>query len=274
MAARTAGRTSDKADKGLQAAVSGCVWPQAVLLRWLGDQALGLGLSQEELARRLNGVDGGKLNGANVAQHFAAKKPSAKIIWKYARALGYSDEYADLYVASSLTHEQVDKWVNDLRDQFETHQSWFNPDAFVRVMTKLRSSQAVMHAALRYHALGSLAGSYAFPRPGWMRLPAEFYWFGQTALPVVDIRDELLPREQGDGFLYDIYLNAMAFYGNERAANDFVDAVAAILKIQGYDVVTMRERVDVHKAEFKAFEKIRDRQPAPGPPNLGTSCES
>lgn len=229
------------------------------MLRWLGESALRAGLSQEELARRLNAIDGGRLTGANVAQHFAAKKPSVQIVRKYAKALGYNDEFIDLLLASSLSAAQVEKWLADIELHFEAHQSWFQHGACTRILESLKKNEVVMHAALRSHALAELASWHQFPRPGWMALPSELYWFGISALPCVDIRSELLPRAHGVDFLHDIYLSAMPFYGSESAVAPFLDAVASILRIQGFDTKPMFERLEVHKAELRAFEKFRDQ---------------
>jgi hypothetical protein len=182
-----------------------------------------------------------KLNGANVFAHFTAK-PQAQTIRRYAAVLEMTDDEVQVVERGVLDDDRLRHWEHKV---FRLLRGYI-PDEFkpgaVQAVKDALGDAAVRTQVLTATALSPHEVRYEFSY-GLRRLPLELQPFAAAISPYLDLRDFLRERQDGEEALWTIYSEAARIYGNHEKALAFVDACAAILKLDGFDTRPMYDRM-------------------------------
>ncbi len=206
------------------------------VMRYLGENALAQGFSQESLAKRYREHTrvSSKFNGANVRSHFMAKKPQRETVKRYAEILGLSEERLHIVEHGKLDAIRLRQWEQKL---FRTL-SVFQVDFKDGVAEAVRD--ALLEPVLRNTVLTKVAMAWGAEKAGWSDVPVPLQVFADAIFPNVDLHRFVQRRTKGEATLFMIYAESMQnLYGNDAKARAFVDACAAILRLDGFDTRPM-----------------------------------
>lgn len=231
MATRKANPTSDLA-KGLHRAVDDAANPA---MKRLGQRALELGFSQESLAKELRERFrlSAKTNGANVYAHLTSARPQRETIARYAEIVGFTGE--QLYV---LEHGAIPPgrewfWERELLRLFDLAEADFEPGVREAV------TEALQNEGTRARVFASMALPPSMPRRILPRIRGLLDIAADALIPDLDLRKFMRERTPGDTMFALIYPQALALYKNPTKTLQFIDACAAILRLDGFDTHPM-----------------------------------
>ena len=236
MSARQEAKTSESL-KGLPKAVADAPHP---VMKRLGEIALRYGFSQESLAKALSDRYSVTINGANVSAHFASKNPQRQTIERYAQVLGLAQEHLHVIEHGKLSAAALQQWEREVFHAFAVSEHRWKAGTIKAVRKTFESNPEA-----RERALTAASWSWgSFRRiPEFWHVPQELQAFAAALYPTLDLRGYVRQRSPGDGLLFSIYANLLQLYGDERKDKvlAFVDACAAILKVDGFDTRPMYE---------------------------------
>jgi len=207
-------------------------------MKYLGEVALSQGLSQEGLAKALGERFSVRINGANVSAHFASENPRHETIERYAHVLGFTTEQLHVIERGALSPDRLRHWEREVLSEFALEKTDFRAGVIKAVKDALRRDSVA-----RTRALTAAAWSWNSMRsvPGWATVPHTLQTFAAALFPCLDLREFVRKKSPGEGILFSIYADARSLYGEERKDKvlAFVDACAAILRLDGFDTRPM-----------------------------------
>jgi len=192
-----------------------------------------------------------KLNGANVFGHFTAK-PQAQTIDRYAAVLEMTDDEMQVVERGVLGDERLRYWESEV---FRLLRSYRLDNLKAGV---LQAVKAVLEdPPVRARVLSATAISRHEVNYEMRQLPLELHPFATAVLPFLDLRYFLRDRKNGEDALWTIYAEALQLYGNDEQARAFVDACAAILRLDGFETGPMYDRLrDKQRAIRRRWGKL------------------
>jgi hypothetical protein len=227
-------RSTSGIEKGLRRAVSEATHPT---MKQLGEIALTRGFSQEGLADALRQRFKLRINGANVYAHFTAIRPQRETINRYVTILGVTPEQMQVVERGVLDADRVQRWEHEVFRLLSISKADFEPGVVTAVRKVLRDP------ATRTKVLTDTAMTWLRDTPGWSMIPSPLSAFAAALFPWLDLRDFIRKRVKGEATLFMIYTEALSLYDDATKARAFVDACAAILRIDGFDTRAMYERL-------------------------------
>jgi hypothetical protein len=253
MVTRKARKPSDNVNeargnvKGLRRAVDEAT--HATMKR-LGQIALARGLSQEGLAKglreRFNLSE--KTNGANVYAHFTSPNPRRETIERYARLLDLNDEQLYVIEHGAVPADRESAWEHELFRMLEIFKVEFEPGTASAIADALRNpvTRERVFAAMASPRTG-------WPLTKWSSIPPFFEPAAEALLPDLDMRVLVRKQTVHTNGLLAIYAVADDLYQNHEKAHAFVDACAAIFRLDGFDTEPMYDVLrDWHEARAAA----------------------
>jgi hypothetical protein len=206
-------------------------------MRRLAEIALAQGFSQESLAKRLRDDFGLKAIGKNVYDHFVAPHPHRKTIERYAKILNVSDETLRIIEGGTLTKQRLQSMEREVFRCLAIFRSDFQPSVVKAIKKALREP------GTRARVLGETAMTWNAPVGAeWSTIPAGLGAFARALAPALDLRRFIRKYSKGESALFMIYSEALALYEDSGKALAFVDACAAILRLDGFDTQPMYDR--------------------------------
>lgn len=208
-------------------------------MQWLARIALTQGFSQESLAKRLCDEFGLAVNGKNVYEYLTARRPQRVTLERFAKVLGAVEGLRKLE-GGPLSEERLrlqEEKLFRLLDIFRAEFTRNVRDSVAKVLRVPRVRSEVLTAEDLSQPFTELQAAVA----GLSGIPGPLRGFATALAPYLDLQNYVRVRSKGDSALFVLYSEALDLYGNEAKARAFIDACAAVFRIDGYDTEPMYE---------------------------------
>jgi hypothetical protein len=244
------GRTTRDSERG--GLLSAIKDPQChPAMRRLGELAIRGGYTQEGLGKALRekfGLQG--VNGTNVRAHFSSERPTHKTMARYAQILGLNDEQLYVIEHGEVPPDREPAWERELFRMLEAFKS-----NFVRG-TAEKITDALRDPATRRRVFAAMAAPRTgWPLTKWVNLPGYFEPVAEALLPELDMREFVRKQTAWTNALLTMHAVAGDLYQNDEKARAFVDACAAIFRLDGIDTRPMYEMLQDYSEASAAIFK-------------------
>lgn len=240
-------RESSESLKGLDRTVAEA---KHATMKLLGERALALGFSQESLAKEMRERFPLRksFNGANVRGHFEAEKPQRETIRRYGEILGLNPDQMQIILDGGLNAQRLRHWEGEVYRYLGVSRSDFKPGLVAAIKAVFKDP------AKRKKILTETALSRQDFQREFRSVPPTLHAFAAAIVPFLDLRTYL--RGRGAGSLFMIYSEALELYQDPDKARAFVDACAAILRLDGIDT---REMYDYLNDLLRSVQRSASR---------------